>query len=374
MSCLCRPGADADVDGDAGGEEDATDEADAGGDRSDGDGGSGADADAADADARPDGGSCNVVDLPEQTMCNAGFRCTVGSISAGEAVPVCDPEGTGANNDSCVRPTPDGTVDDCSRAYYCLRIDGATRCHRFCATNRDCSDAAGSTFAGCYFSLPDGAGGTVPGVRFCTTGCDPAADSGCSAGQACRPSGNASGLYGDCSPAGTGRQGADCTEDGDAACAPHYTCLRATEGNACYRFCSTDLDCSSDVGANSQCVLTVSTGGERIPGYVVCSESCDPLADSVCPAMGETCRTWTYTGHTGAASYCGAVGAGGQNAACPGGGDECQAGFDCWNVTDYGEICLGYCRMDGGSPSCGSGTSCVSAGSEYPAELGVCLP
>ena len=140
------------------------------------------------------------------------------------------------------------------------------------------------------------------------------------------------------------------------------------------RFCFGDADCAA-LGVNSQCVIGVNDGsGTPIPGFTVCTDQCDVFADTVCAARGQSCRLGTFTGHTGVASYCEAVGAGGQGAACAAGSSACQAGFDCYNVTGFGNICLRYCRLGGGSPSCSGGTTCQSAGTGFPAGVGVCVP
>jgi hypothetical protein len=117
----------------------------------------------------------------------------------------------------------------------------------------------------------------------------------------------------------------------------------------------------------------VDTSGREIPGFDVCSEPCDVFADTVCPARGGTCRLGLFTGHAEIASYCGAAGAGGQGASCASGPSACQAGFACFNVTGYGNICVRHCRYPSGTPSCGAGTTCVSP-SGYPAGVGVCIP
>jgi hypothetical protein len=356
-SCVCNGAGDADADGDA--RTDADGDADDGGGREDGD---------------LDGGTCTVPDFPQQLQCRSGWKCTIATVSAGAAVPVCDLDGTGGNNDSCDDAPAPATTDTCGRFYYCLSTSSGHRCLRFCSTSDDCAAAHGTTASGCLFTMGDGTGGTLPGVRFCTAGCDRLADTGCNAGQTCRPEGNSTGLWSDCSTVGSGTQGASCALGGDSACAARYVCLGSGSAARCNRFCAADGDCAA-LGATSQCVFHVVDGtGATIPGFQVCSDQCDVFADTVCSARSEACRLGTYTGHTGAASYCEEIGAGGQNALCPGGSSDCQTGYDCYTVTGYGAICLLYCRYPSGTPSCTGAATCQPAGTGFPAAVGVCVP
>ncbi|MBN1770620.1 MAG: hypothetical protein JXB32_05110, partial [Deltaproteobacteria bacterium] len=153
-----------------------------------------------------------------------------------------------------------------------------------------------------------------------------------------------------------------------------HVCLGSGSAARCNRFCFSDADCDL-LGATSQCVYgVVDSGGMEIPGFDVCSEQCDVLADTVCPATGEACRLGSFTGHAEIASYCGGVGAGGQGASCAtGGASACQAGHACFNVTGYGSICLRQCRFPSGTPSCPVSTTCT-APSGYPSGVGVCIP
>jgi len=356
-SCICDGDGDADADGDGGADADA--DADDGGGREDGD---------------LDGGACTVPDFPQQRQCRSGWKCTIATISAGAAVPVCDFDGAGGNNASCDDAPAPATTDTCGRFYYCLSTGSGRRCLRFCSTNADCSTAHGTAASGCFYTMNDGSGGTLPGVRFCTAGCDTRADTGCNAGQTCRPEGDSTGLWADCSTAGSGTQGAGCALGGDTACAAHHVCLGSGSAARCSRYCSADGDCTV-LGSTSWCVFqVVDRTGASIPGFSVCSDQCDVFADTVCSPRGEACRLNAFGRGSGAASYCEPVGTGGQNAACPGGSADCQTGFDCYSVTGYGSICLRYCRLPSGSPGCTVSALCQSAGTGFPAGVGVCVP
>ncbi len=329
-ACQCTGAADADAEGDAEVDLDGAGDADADGEADgDDDGGAGADADADDADGPGDGdldgGACTVPDFPRQLECRAGWKCTIATISAGAAVPICDLDGAGGNNDSCDDAPAPATTDTCGRFYYCLSTGSGRRCLRFCSSGAECAAAHGAA-SGCFYTMGDGAGGTLPGVRFCTAGCDRAADTGCGTGQTCRPIGNATGLWSDCSTAGAGTQGAGCALGGDSACAARHICLGSGSAARCSRYCAADADCAA-LGATALCVFQViDPAGEDIPGLLVCSDSCDVFADAVCSARGEACRLGTFAGHTAAASYCEAVGSGGQNAPCAGGASPGR----CW--------------------------------------------
>jgi hypothetical protein len=376
-TCVSCPAADGDADGDgdvpdvrddaaeAPDEAEAGDEADAREDAAE-DG-------AEDAAEEVDGGTCTVGDFPEQVQCRSGFRCNLEGVVDGEAVPICDVNGTVGSNGICTDATPPGVTDDCARFFTCLSDGVERRCSRFCADHADCTSALGAT-SGCTWTLNDGSGGDVPGVRFCTDGCNARVDSGCDTGQTCRPIGDSSGFWTDCSRLGSGTQGTSCALGGEAACAAFHVCLGAGAAARCFRFCFADTDCSA-VGSMSRCVYNViDSGGTEIPGFDVCSEQCDAFADTVCTPIGEACRYGNFTGH-GVASYCGDVGTGVQNAPCPGGDGDCQAGYSCWTVTGYGPICLQHCRLPTGTPRCSvPTTSCTWPGTGFPTVFGVCVP
>ncbi|MDI7267093.1 MAG: hypothetical protein QME96_03755 [Myxococcota bacterium] len=374
-TCICDEAADADTDADADGDADA--DADADGDAD-------ADADVPDvaddgeaSDVPPDGGACTVADFPVQAQCRAGFKCTIGSISRATATPVCDIDGAAGHDAPCSDAAPPATTDTCRRFHYCLSDGVESSCRRFCANHSQCSAAHGTSRSGCVLTLAAGSGGSVAGVRFCTVGCDARSDTGCRASQTCRPAGDVSGAFTDCSRYGAGVQGAPCSLGGDAACARRHVCLNAGGGAKCYRFCHSHADCLA-VGSTSACLYSVTdAAGVEYPEFDVCSEQCDPLADSVCSAGVTSCRIGSYRtalGDIRFASACTLVGAGGQGASCTGDAD-CRAGFTCITL-DGVNRCLQYCRRPSGSPACPAPTRCndatpLSPGS-WPAAVGLC--
>jgi hypothetical protein len=113
------------------------------------------------------------------------------------------------------------------------------QCSRFCATDADCV-GAGSL---CLYTLGDGAGGTVPGVRVCSRACDPVTSAGCSSNAVChvyRETPTSGRFLTDCAgPAGFGGPHGFCLDNSD--CDQGTFC--DTSLNECLAYCRSDLDC-----------------------------------------------------------------------------------------------------------------------------------
>jgi hypothetical protein len=158
-----------------------------------------------------------------------------------------------------------------------------------------------------------------------------------------------------CGAAGTAGPGQACA--GAGTCAPGSICLGGGTAGACAAFCATDADCASEGGI---CVLTLSNGsGGSIPNEMLCSGSCDPVANTGC-VTGMGCQVGVEpTGQMRVFSVCESAGKGVKNGACTTVAD-CAAKFDCVN-TGSQTVCLEYCYVGVTQAGC---TTCtpLSAG------------
>lgn len=149
------------------------------------------------------------------------------------ATRVCALSGTRPEGNGCAG------ISDCMAGLGCNDFSGdstmpGNMCSRMCGTDADC--AAGAL---CVHTVLDGAGGTVPGLRFCSRVCTPAPNAGCAPGLACTLQQEAAGamrIYTDCAgPVGVGRQGTPCVDESD--CAAGFGCFNAGFGNECLAWC-----------------------------------------------------------------------------------------------------------------------------------------
>lgn len=145
-----------------------------------------------------------------------------------------------------------GAGDNCQPGHLCVGATGSAFCSRFCETDADCTGGVDSI---CLFTLNDGAGGSVPGVKLCTNDCNPVTSAGCPSGMGCGLYQEQEGLMRDftsCRDAGSSTTYQPCASSDD--CAPGHFCGDAGAGNECIRFC-------------------------RLPGGTECSsfEACNPF-------------------------------------------------------------------------------------------------
>jgi hypothetical protein len=135
----------------------------------------------------------------------------------------------GDDSDACTRP------NQCAAGFVCT-----TRCERYCDDDDDCPGPGGL----CYLPLLDGTGQPIPGVKLCTTDCDPSvvANPTCPAGWACH-------LYRaidadvdyltNCAPppATGGQLGDPCA--GESGCGPGLECFNdgGGGGSTCHANC-----------------------------------------------------------------------------------------------------------------------------------------
>lgn len=251
--------------------------------------------------------------------------------------------------------------------------------------SRDLSTATGD-LAGGVVDLGGGggvdlAGGAIDMAPMCTppvagSPCDTFPQCGCSGGQNCTVSNNTTGAT-SCVAAGTTNNYSGCSTTA-SVCKVGAACV----GGVCAPFCETNADCP---GNYRQCVQVVS-GSTNIPGFKVCSQTCDPtnpqLDDTEYDPCGPGINCYPATNR---ASFCvGPTTAGGtQFAECGVGGaaDDtlCAPGYIC--LDDFyalsGYSCQKFCRVGsncalGAAPYCNAlyvGTTPVYAGAR---QIGAC--
>jgi hypothetical protein len=181
---------------------------DAGSDKTD-DPGEGGGGDPADCPGVP-------CDLYAQCGCGEGEACDLTDGAASVEDTTCRAAGTGTGAATCA------AAEDCAPGYMCE----VGQCWRWCDEDGDCGE----------HSYCLGAWSDVVGASTCTKSCKPESPeaSGCPDGYACRyylhdPNGadeydGDEFEYTDCNEAGEGTHGTDCSETGDAGCAPGYGC------------------------------------------------------------------------------------------------------------------------------------------------------
>jgi hypothetical protein len=218
----------------------------------------------------PDGGvmtmsACSAMDLVGQTQCGTGKACDVqrhsisidagaggggggdgggggggGGMEAGVAMGDGGGGGmgTGVGNETliCRGVTASGTEGvacnaadptSCAAGYSCGAPPGAataSACYKFCNDDSQCKAPGGWCHAG-PLETATGQGFTA---KTCTLSCDPIAQKGCGAGQACNLgiSTDRSRLYTNCIAAGTGGDQAACSVAED--CKAGLSCLKVS--------------------------------------------------------------------------------------------------------------------------------------------------
>ena len=155
----------------------------------------------------------------------------------------------------------------------------------------------------------------------------------------------------------------------ETACRAGYTCLsNAGGGSSCAKFCETDSDCNGD---GSRCVIGIADGNGNDTGHDVCSNHCDPAAQSGCPT-GMAC----FAQHRGAGDItdCRFQGTTPIGALCST-QSQCEPGSSCITYQGQGR-CLAYCVV--GDPSaCDVDETCLSLTNPITigaVEYGHCAP
>ena len=266
-------------------------------------------------DAGPPVGCTTATECDDGLRCNGSEACIGGTCTAGTPF-VCD-DAISCTTDRCVEgatPSCSFTPDDglCPAGQTC----GGTGCTAMCADTP---------------------------CRVVNPQC------GCPSGQGCYLSG-ATRL---CASAGTSAPGTICA--GISSCTPGHICINVarsgTAVNMCNAFCNTDAECGGGL-----CLYTLNDGsGGTVPDVTICSNPCDPIAQTGCPAT-TSCQILQES--MGAMRYftdCSSpTGTGGQGTSCTG-QEDCAAGFGCVGMP--GE-CLQWCT---GIGSTGPAAGCTGS-------------
>lgn len=198
-------------------------------------------------DAGSDAGPCDETPCKltaPQCGCLAGEGCYLGA----DGMRMCAEAGRTAPGVRCASPTA------CEPGHACVGTAGTTWCHRFCASDADCS-GPGSV---CILTLGDGMGGTVPDVTLCTMSCDPVDNTACPTLTACtifRESDGAMRFLTHCRGAGMAGQGAACADDID--CQAGYGCVGPAGGaTVCRHWCRVATGAGCPAGTACQSLAT----------------------------------------------------------------------------------------------------------------------
>lgn len=157
----------------------------------------------------------------------------------------------------------------------------------------------------------------------------------------------------------------------DTACKAGYTCIDDGTGIAghqawCSRFCIADGDCT---GTGSRCVLGLTNSGGMPLNVNVCSNACDPYAQTGCPTgMGCIGRTATAGDYTD----CRYMGTKLDGQTCTA-STECLPGSACVGSNNV-YTCHAYCIV-GNNNTCDVGETCVGLVGQLTigaTEYGVC--
>jgi cysteine-rich repeat protein len=299
------------------------------------------DGDGCDADCEVEPGwNC----VGEPSSCTMGTsECGDGAIANGED---CDDDNT-ANGDGCDADC------DIEAGWECA--GSPSNCNLLCGNGvvdpgEDC-DGGPDCDANCNDIIP--------------VSCTLMPQSGCPANQACDIA-DAAG-NGACRAITANGTADSLCNTADTACAAGYTCVeQSATVDTCTKMCHTDGQCN---GAGARCVLELIDGttGEPIPGIEICTNACDPVAQSGC-ANGLRCIAFSMT--DGDATDCTPPGNRQTDQTCSD-TNECIAGDICVD-TGTNSFCLEYCEV--GIDTCAGSLTCIGftdpmliGGTEYGA-------
>jgi cysteine-rich repeat protein len=196
--------------------------------------------------------------------------------------------------------------------------------------------------------------------------CELVPQSGCPSGQACDLDDDDDGST-ECRAITTaGNEDDACTVT--TACAAGYSCVSDFSLASCYEFCTSDAQCS---GVGSRCFIELADDmGDPIPGVTMCSNSCDPLAQTGCPA-GMGCIVGNMAG--GDVTDCREMGTDPDGSPCNS-TLECLSGSLCVTRADMTRRCQEMCNVNGpdtcaGASTCGGFSNPVTFGA---VEIGTC--
>jgi hypothetical protein len=196
--------------------------------------------------------------------------------------------------------------------------------------------------AGSLPGNPDAGGGGPPDAALPAGDCTYFPQDGCSGTDACHVYCDGTETPTECLPAGAGREGERCVNNG--SCAAGYSCISVGSLLTCRRGCLDDNNCSTSTG--SRC-FSVQCGGVVQPDWNTCTASCNPLTGGGCPSS--SCWIFNDSDNLGY-TVCGSPGGGGQGTACES-YEDCGIGFACLTSG-----CAAYCVV--GQTVCGGGNTC----------------
>lgn len=201
------------------------------------------------------------------------------------------------------------------------------------------------------------------GVPACPGACNYQTNEGCAAAQTCFPNVSTGTVTPACTAAGSGGDGASCTQTSE--CASGYMC--ALGEGVCRKLC-----CGGDWSAcpdpDQRCLQKLSIkepNGATVPtGAMVCVpvNDCDPLAPHTCKDPNQACQIIDGTG----AVKCLNEGQGEQGESCP-----CAGGYLC-----VANACRRLCKAveGGGDPYCQAGEGICVHYNRDPPGVGECTP
>jgi hypothetical protein len=206
------------------------------------------------ADAALDSNGCSVQPcsiLPQcgctgQNTCDLDSGDSMGTACRNITVP-------GTETSACSSKT------ECDRNFTCIGGAAYASCKKFCTSNADCGSPRGQ----CVLGFASTAGPDVP--KFCSSNCDPtdATAASCPSTFKCTlytaMSAGTNYKIADCSLAGTGTQGVDCTAGSqpyEAKCAKGFQCVKLTTESTykCRKICATPGQAGGACGGSNQCI------------------------------------------------------------------------------------------------------------------------
>lgn len=179
-----------------------------------------------------------------QCGCSPDRQCSVNAMGDRE----CIVKGTAPIGASC------GSTECVPGAMCVGPTSTSLSCLEFCDDNSDCTGPGGI----CYFTLDDGSGGMVPGVKLCSQNCDPTTNSGCASGLGCQVVRDmaTNQVFTFCAQAGTGGDTAACV-NGFTDCKAQFGCFNNGTSDICLQWCT--------------------IGGAACPGGLTCYSLQTPL-------------------------------------------------------------------------------------------------
>ncbi|MGC4119386.1 MAG: hypothetical protein QM765_33430 [Myxococcales bacterium] len=264
----------------------------------------------------------------KQSCADPGDACFASPVTAG----FCAKAGTTADGERCDSPT------SCRKGSNCMQTakDGDYRCLPLCSTkNRTCGNGGSCVALG-----TEGLGGCVSPV------CDPVAQLGCGAGQACYW--NEAALAYACAASGTLPLDTACAAD--AECMPGLTCI-----GQCVPYCRPQSPASVCAGERATCRDYLGTG------FGACvNDLCDPRAQD-CADAAKAC----YPADTG--YFCAAPGTTADGLTCTELSD-CRKGSTCLG-SSQSKQCYRLCDATAATDLCAATSqTCIA----FSGSVGVC--